>query len=265
MNTPRCSVLLCLIVVATSTAMPPGVPAAQAANAGQSYRALEKLPDFSGWWYLQLPDDQTPEIYFAGAQFLPAVLGQLAELAKTRNTSGLKAAQCEPPKFMGINGGFADDIEFLFTPGRITLLNESGLTRRIFMDASAADDADKTNAGTSIGRWEGRTLVVETHALNPKARMGPNWPGVPTIGRNAHVTERISLKDANTLEIVMRLDAPELLAQPFTVTFPYTRDVGHRFHEQVDCEDEDRAIDPASGTERFDLSPPADLPPPPVS
>jgi hypothetical protein len=73
----------------------------------------------------------------------------------------------------------------------------------------------------------------------------------------------MSLKDADTLEIVMRLDAPEALTEPFTTTFVYERDHGHRFHEQSDCVDEDRAIDPASGSQRFDLSPPADLPPPP--
>jgi hypothetical protein len=242
------------------------IHAGAGSDARASYRSLEKLPDFGGWWYLRLAPDENPARYYAGAAFRPEVAAKLASLGpdpRSGDGSTLKALQCRPPKFIGLSGGFVEDIEFLFTPGRVTLLNESGLVRRIFTDDTRPDEAEQTNAGLSTGHWEGRTLVVETHALNPSAPIGPNWPGVPTIGRNARVSERMSLKDADTLEIVMRLDAPEALTEPFTTTFVYERDHGHRFHEQSDCVDEDRAIDPASGSQRFDLSPPTDLPPPP--
>src|SRR5262249_38935425 len=153
--------------------------------------------------------------------------------------------------------------EFLFTPGRVTLMNESGLVRRIFTGAERPDEMDQTNNGISTGHWEGQTLVVETHSLNPHTRFGPNWPGVPKIGRNVRMQERITLRQDNTLEMVLRMEAPEIFTGPFTVTFVYLRDRGHRFHEQSDCVDEDRSIDPKSGGQRFDLTPPSGLPPPP--
>ncbi len=145
----------------------------------------------------------------------------------------------------------------------MTLLNESGLVRRIFTDGSSADEMAQTNNGLAVGHWEGRTLIVETHALNPNGRLGGNWPGVPTIGRNVRVSERISLRNADTLEITARLDAPDVLLEPFATTYVYIRDKTHRFHEQTDCVDDDRSIDPVSGDQRFDMTPPANMAPPP--
>jgi hypothetical protein len=63
--------------------------------------------------------------------------------------------------------------------------------------------------------------------------------------------------------MAVRLEAPDLFTAPFNVTFVYFRDRDHRFHEQSDCVDEDRSIDPKSGGQRFDLTPPSQLPPPP--
>jgi hypothetical protein len=234
-----------------------------------SAAADRSLPDWSGWWYLQLEPHETPLRYFANAPFRPEIDAKLKALGGptrklTADEHGTpKMAQCQPSRFNGFSGGFVDDIEFLFTPGRVTLLSESGLTRRIFLDPAALDDMEVTDNGLATGHWEGRTLVVETRALNPNAYFGPNWPGNPTIGNGARVHERISLRDAETLEMVVRIEAPALFTQPFVTTFVYLRDRGHRFHEQSDCVDEDRSIDPVSGGQRFDLTPPSNLPPPP--
>jgi hypothetical protein len=77
------------------------------------------------------------------------------------------------------------------------------------------------------------------------------------------VEERITLRNPNTLEIALRMTAPDLFTEPFAVTLVYLRDRGHRFHEQSSCVDADRSIDPSSGGSRFDLTPPRGLPPPP--
>jgi hypothetical protein len=99
--------------------------------------------------------------------------------------------------------------------------------------------------------------------MNPNARFGPSWPGIPTIGRGVKVQERITLRQKDTLEFALRMQAPDLFTEPFVVTLVYRRDHGHRFHEQSDCTDADRSIDPQSGRQRFDLTPPPGLPPPP--
>ncbi|MEJ0038109.1 MAG: hypothetical protein WDO68_18860 [Gammaproteobacteria bacterium] len=265
MNRHAFPVVVALTITLSSLAL-----AADKASPRASYRSLEQLPDFSGWWYLELPPEATPAFYMAKAPFKPEVIKKFMAIeaaqrpgARDEQGNTLKALQCLPVRFIGFNGGFAEDIEFLLTPGRVTLLNESGLVRRIFTDGSSADEMAQTNNGLAVGHWEGRTLIVETHALNPNGRLGGNWPGVPTIGRNVRVSERISLRNADTLEITARLDAPDVLLEPFATTYVYIRDKTHRFHEQTDCVDDDRSIDPVSGDQRFDMTPPANMAPPP--
>jgi hypothetical protein len=161
-------------------------------------------------------------------------------------------------------GGRLEAVEFLFTPERVTLTNEAGLVRRIYTDGRAAPaDAEPTNTGISIGRWEGQTLVVETTHINPRLRYplpGPRWP---PIGANARVTERIVLKDPNTLEFEVVTYAPDILTEPDRRTRLYTRLSKTLPTEVTYCTEYDRSIDPSSGQQRFDLTPPTDLPLPP--
>jgi hypothetical protein len=233
-------------------------------------RAPGSPPDWSGWWYLDLEPHETPRTrYLSKAPLKPDVAAKVRAVVTARQADAsdedgtLKTLQCQPPRFAGLSGGFQDDIEFLFSPGRVTLLNESGLVRRIFTGTERPDEADTTDNGVSTGHWEGQTLVVETHSLNPNARFGPNWPGMPKIGGDVRVSERIRLRNENTLEMAVRIEAPDLFTAPFNVTFVYFRDRDHRFHEQSGCVDDDRSIDPKSGGQRLDLTPPSELPPPP--
>jgi hypothetical protein len=263
-------------VLALAAAIASLVVAADSAGSSKAAKATghtpDPLPNWNGWWYLDLEPHETPGMrYMSKAPLKPDVAAKLRAInaaqqpASTAEGGTLKTLQCLPPRFAGLSGGFAEDIEFLFSPGRVTLLNESGLVRRIFTGAERPDEAEETDNGISTGHWEGQTLVVETHALNPSTRFGPNWPGVPKIGRNVRVHERITLRNENTLEMVVRIEAPALFTAPFDVTFLYLRDRGHRFHQQGNCVDEDRSIDPKSGGQRFDLTPPPGLPPPPKS
>jgi hypothetical protein len=91
-----------------------------------------------------------------------------------------------------------------------------------------------------------------------------SFVGPLTIGRHVRVVERIALKDADTLQIVVRLSAPELLKGPLEHPALYHRDRSHVFREETLCVKNDRSIDPVTGRQRFDLTPPPDLPPPPA-
>jgi hypothetical protein len=146
----------------------------------------------------------------------------------------------------------------------VTLTNEAGLVRRIYTDGRTVPaDADPTNTGISIGHWEGQTLVVETTHINPSLRYplpGPRWPA---IGANARVTERIVLNDPDTLEFEVVTYAPDILTEPDRRTRLYTRLQKTLPTEVTACTEFDRAVEPSSGQQRFDLTPPADLPPPP--
>jgi hypothetical protein len=232
---------------------------------GMTYASLAQLPDFSGWWYWQLPESGPP-YPFMGAPFKPEVVEALqqflAQLGTDVDINAGPSTYCRPPRFFGYNGGFTEAVEFLFTPGRVTITNESGLIRRVDLDDKELPaNPVATNVGTSVGRWEGNTLVVETRGIKGGARFF--WGS--DVGTGVRVLERMTLKGPDTLEIRMHVTAPDALTAPFENTLLYRRDDDHAFAEGTSCAEDDRSVDVKTGQQRFDMTPPPDLPPPPVA
>jgi len=259
--------------VSASAQSPAGASTKPGAGAapGMTYESLKDLPDFGGWWSVAA---QAIGSTLAGPP--PPLKPQPAAVMKewTANTvagrdpadiDGLKRSYCGPARFSGFNGGLQDYVEFLFTPGRVTIANELGLVRRIILNRPLAADHAETNTGVSVGHWEGRTLVIETGGLHPDTGFGePLYKRPIKIGHNVRITERIALKEPDLLEIQTRMTAPDLLTQPYETTSLFRRDRQHEFQEITNCVQNDRAFDNATGRERFDMTPPADLPPPPA-
>jgi hypothetical protein len=228
---------------------------------GLTYESLSALPDWSGWWALR----GIAENSFA-ANPPPMRPEDLARLRSARAMPDAHADPgrfCRPEQFVGVNVRPAPSIEFLFTPGRVTLTNELGAVRRIYTDGRQLPaDIEDSNMGTSVGHWEGKTLVVETAGINPEAKFPDPNPGAIRIGRKATVRERIALH-GEYLEFDVVVTAPDILAAPYSRKFSFARNPKKFAQELVICSESDRAIDSATGTQRFDLTPPADLPPPP--
>jgi hypothetical protein len=144
--------------------------------------------------------------------------------------------------------------------GRVTMAVESGLVRRIYLrDRPPAGALDVSRSGTSIGRWDGTTLVVETTGLDPNARVVPG----SVLGPDARVVERIALVDAETLRIETTVTAPTLLSAPRSIRQVYRRARERVFTDFDPCVEGDRSYDRATGQDRFVKTPPAGLPPPP--
>ena len=76
--------------------------------------------------------------------------------------------------------------------------------------------------GSSRGRWEGDTLVVETAGFNGA------WT-IQGTGPNARYVERIRLAGPDRLHYEFTAHDPESFAGPWTVMFPITRAVGPVF------------------------------------
>jgi hypothetical protein len=250
----------------------------------QSYSSLQSLPEFGGSWTLDMtPVGRLPAAGRAPAaapgaaapppgippalgplvmQARPEVLARLREALGTAPDKAPPRQYCRQPDFTGIHGfGAGSGLEILLTPGRVTIATQSGLLRRIYMRSDPPPDAlEISGSGTSIGQWEGSTLLVQTSGLNPKAQFLPG----SMLGNNAHVTERFTLRDAETLEIASTLTAPDVLLGPRPIVLRYLRNRDPYFTEFVICDATDRSVDPATGQERFDTTPPPDLPPPPT-
>jgi hypothetical protein len=244
-----------------------------AAQPGMTYESLKELPDFAGSWTplgppfvlapprpgaerpppagpCQLP----PEFKAEAAERCRQTVDQRSDVDPTPNCAR-QYFSGRPPQ--GAGGAF----EILLTPGRVTLAIESGLVRRIYLrDEPPAGSLDVSRSGNSVGRWDGSTLVVETTGLDPAA---PLVPG-SALGLDARVVERIALVDADTLAIEATLTAPAVLTAPRTTRQQYRRAPDRVFTDFDTCVDGDRSFDRTTGRDRFDKTPPADLPPPPA-
>jgi hypothetical protein len=233
------------------------------------------MPDFTGLW--RITDALTPAAPGAAAAIsVPSVLSKLRRDVVARVVNNVRAGSqtdrgyCTPSAFTGplgygvaTIGVFPVNFEILGSPGRLTLIDELGVVRRLYLRATPPPDAlDESNAGTSIARWDGTQLVVQTTGLNPVARVIIGVVGTE-LGRNARIEERFSLPQPDVLQIVTTVTAPDLYAAPVTTTNRYRRDPNGTIFELSICSPNDRSYDQATGTERFDATLPGDLPPPP--
>jgi len=120
-------------------ALTPAWAAPQTVNA---YTPLAQLPDWTGAWEPMAMAHPEKEAFPAPPQLTPAYSKQYAAYQeKNRKTPGLnfvsKVANCVPP---GLPGSMLQPypIEFLFTPGRVTILIETySIVRRIYTDGAA--------------------------------------------------------------------------------------------------------------------------------
>lgn len=181
------------------------------------WAALAKLPDWSGVWTPNM-SDQDARIKSDPIPWNPAAAAQVAKLVAAENAGDPKGlfVNCLPesmPSWMMITH---NALEFLFTPGRVTILGESdgNRLRRIYTDGRPHPaDPDPTFHGHSIGHWEGQTLVVDTVAILPQTYIAPSEAvGIPNNG-DMHVVERIRLVGPDTLRDDLEITAPHVLTR----------------------------------------------------
>ena len=235
---------------------PPAAPASAATNPAASVSRSASAPDARSV-FGQLPFK--PEYKELVAKYAAYELGELKE--KPPGTKAYKT--CGQFRFNGLFSADAEAaLEFLTTPGRITITDELGQLRRIYMDRKLPADLDESFAGTSVGHWEGQTLVIETAGMSRHNEFMVLAGGIP-IGVGAHSVERLRLIEPDRLQIESVVTAPDALTEPYKTVATLRRDRNHVPHEFSYCDDTDRYLDPASGAIFFDLTPPRDLPPPP--
>ena len=195
-------------------------------------------PDWAGIW--------TPNFAVPGPSggekpsLTPAAAAQLKvfEEEDAKNVEpATDAANCLPPGMPTIMF-MPYDLEFLFTPGRVTIIQEAYMqVRRVFMDGRPhPTKLDPTFNGHSIGHWEGDTLVIDTVGLGHASPIGYSRL---KHGPNLHTVERIRLTDSNTMQVDMDLTDPDVFTKPWHTVHTFTR---HREWDQLEyvCEENNR-------------------------
>jgi hypothetical protein len=226
---PLLAVLLLLAGPACRAQEDDVVPAPTAAD----WAAIARLPDLSGTW---MPDvgDQKRQERGNPPPWKPEIKQQVdhwfAEEAAGRPRGVL--VNCLPhgmPSLMLITH---NALEFLVTPGRVTVLGEvdGNRLRRIHTDGRAMpEDPDPSFDGYSVGRWEDGALVVDTAGILPQVYLAVSEAvGIPSNG-GMSVRERISLIGPDTLADDMEITAPAILTGTWK-----TRRLYQRSRERID-------------------------------
>ena len=128
------------------------------------------------------------------------------------------AYHCWPPS--PANGSMALTLQLVSAPGFLLMLNEGGGTFRIIPIAGEngrlpAHAQRPSFQGSSVGHWEGDTLVVEVTNFNGRPWLGGARP--PQTSSDAlRVVERWSRPDGQTLEYQAVVEDPKMLTAPWT-------------------------------------------------
>ena len=120
-------------------------------------------------------------------------------------------ANCEPypaPVFM-----LTPDLKRITKGDGVVLIDGEfdGAQRTVHMNVSTHEGAPRSVQGHSVGRWEGKSLVIDTTRFTDNA-MG-NAHGLPS-GAGKHLVERLTPDGKGALTYHFELTDPEFLAAP---------------------------------------------------
>jgi len=235
--------------------------AATKAPTAADWAALGKLPDFTGVWEISRGGGGGRGA--AGARgAAPAGPALTPEYAARRDALRANApedketANCLPAGMPAIMGQ-PYPMEFLLTPGKVTIVIEAYTqVRHIYTDGRPLpEDPDLKFHGTSIGHWEGDTLVVETIGFSPLTQLAP---GVPHSG-NMRIVERFRLTGPDTMSIETTITDPKALTAPYTTNINLARHRNWTIAEYI-CEENNRNFVDEKGKAGVILNNPGALP-----
>ena len=112
--------------------------------------------------------------------------------------------------------GYNSNLQIFQSPGYVVIQGEMGDPRIIPTDGRElpSETLPQWN-GTSVGRWEGETLVIETQGFHPDTR----WRNAT---ENMRVTERFTRVDEDTVDYAFTVVDPDTWAEPWGGVYPLT-------------------------------------------
>jgi hypothetical protein len=152
--------------------------------------------------------------------------GQRRRAERRAQSGGRKATGWGYPMMMNS----ATPLRFLITPEETIIINFYNEARYIYTDGRAMpaeEDLWPTTYGTSIGRWEGDTLVIETVMVEDPSAF---FHGSPPFSEEARYVERLHLAGDRLINEVTVTD-PVTLTGTWTATVAHVRDPG--FDRQI--------------------------------
>jgi len=245
------AILATIFPVAAAQKIPTKPPSAA------DWAALAKLPDFNGVW--ERGGGQAAGQGRGAAPAGPSLTPEFEAKRKAflaRAPEDSEAANCLPPGMPGIMTQ-PYPMEFLLTPGKVTIVIEAYTqVRHIYTDGRELPaDPELEFHGTSVGRWEGDTLVVESVGFSPLTQIAR---GIPHSG-SMKIVERFRLADPDTMTITTTITDAGVLTAPYTTTSTLRRHRDWTIAEYI-CEENNRNSVDATGKAGIDLTLPGNAP-----
>jgi len=144
--------------------------------------------------------------------------------------------------------GYNNAYQIVQTPGYVMIAHEMIHEARLIpVDGRPHLNHDiKMWTGDPRGRWDGKTLVVETTNFNGLGWIATNAAsarirGVPHSDA-LKLVERFTRVDADTINYEVTIEDPNVYTRPWTVAIPLTRDDSYQIFEYA-CHEGNRAIE----------------------
>jgi hypothetical protein len=147
----------------------------------------------------------------------PAAAAAVAGLSVTNISKDDVGINCLPagvPMFMTVPAPF----KIVQTPGLVVMLSEADTSfRQVFMDGRAHPaDPQPSWLGSSIGKWDGDTLVIESVGFNDRGQLD-------ALGHRhssqLRLTERYHRRDSGHMDVQLTFDDLGVFTRPVTVSF----------------------------------------------
>ena len=116
-------------------------------------------------------------------------------------------------------GSYNNNVQIFQTPGYVALFNEHIHNVRIISIDERPHNHVPQWSGSSRGRWEGETLVVETINFSQPT----NFAG---SSKDTYLSERFHRVDSNTVIYEFTIKDPNNFTRPWTAVIPFRRTEG---------------------------------------
>ena len=182
---------------------------------------LGPAPGAKGYWRAEVPNPDTANLKAADAVAMPWARAVLDYRVRTSFKDD-PFARCVPPggprQFLGPQGFQLVEQRDL---GRIlVLLGDGDRNWRIIntdgRPVAQAAEVVSSYYGTSVGKWDGDTLVVDSVGYNEKFWFHAS--GLPHT-EALHLTERFTRTDLSTMKYEVTVDDPRTYAKPWTLSY----------------------------------------------
>jgi hypothetical protein len=130
---------------------------------------------------------------------------------------------------------YGNGLDIVQAPGYLVLRHEMIHEARVIRLVDGPrhqrlGDAIRQYMGSSVGWWEGDTLVVETRHFNDRMSIGFNGNGLRHSDAMTHV-ERFTRVDAETIRWEVVVEDPKTYGAPFRIGLSFTTAPGYQVFE----------------------------------